>query len=98
MSKEKPQKAEKPGGAPALPRNEKGGVLISEDELKVAWDFFDSKASGKITAHDVKKRLSSFYKNVSVKEIRYLLNNQPEITFEELRDLLAQNTLKNFDP
>eukprot|EP00438_Fugacium_kawagutii_P035810 Skav235276 [mRNA] locus=scaffold874:324381:337616:+ [translate_table: standard] len=25
-----------------LPRNEKGGILITEDELKVAWEFFDT--------------------------------------------------------
>lgn len=79
-------------------RNEKGGILISDEELKIAWDFFDPKSLGKLTAPDIKKRLSSFYKNVSVKEIRYLLNNQPEISFEELRDLLKENTLKNFDP
>ncbi|CAD7970108.1 unnamed protein product [Amoebophrya sp. A120] len=81
-----------------LPRNEKGGILIGEKELKVAWDFFDQKGTGKISAHEIKKRLAVFYKNVSVKEIRYLLNNQSEITFDELRDLLKDNTLKNVDP
>ncbi len=57
---------------------------IGEKELKVAWDFFDQKGTGKISAHEIKKRLAVFYKNVSVKEIRYLLNNQSEITFDEL--------------
>ncbi len=72
------------GKDPALPRNDKGGILISDEELKIAWDFFDPKGEGKLTAQDIKKRLSAFYKNVSVKEIRYLLNNQPEIKFDEL--------------
>ncbi len=75
---------EKSGLGGGLGRNEKGGIAISEEELKIAWDWFDSKSTGKLTAHDIKKRLSAFYKNVSVKEIRYLLNNQPEITFDEL--------------
>mmetsp|Transcript_25197 Transcript_25197/g.63415 ORF Transcript_25197/g.63415 Transcript_25197/m.63415 type:complete len:184 (+) Transcript_25197:107-658(+) len=81
-----------------LPRNEKGGILIGEKELRVAWDFFDQKGTGTISAHEIKKRLAVFYKNVSVKEIRYLLNNQSEISFDELKDLLKDNTLKNFDP
>jgi Ca2+-binding EF-hand superfamily protein len=33
-----------------------------------------------------------------LKEVRYLLNNQNEITFEELYELLKDNQLKNFDP
>ena len=57
---------------------------MSEEELRIAWDFFDTSGKGKINAMDIKKRLSTFYKNVSMKEIKYLLNNQTEITFEEL--------------
>jgi Ca2+-binding EF-hand superfamily protein len=79
-------------------RNEKGGILIKEEELKVAWDFFDTKQCGKLTAADIKRRLTTFYKNVSNKEIKFLLNNQPEISFEELYDLLKDNQLTNFDP
>jgi hypothetical protein len=26
-----------------ISRNDKGGILIKEEELKVAWDFFDTK-------------------------------------------------------
>eukprot|EP00386_Alphamonas_edax_P005925 GDKI01019310.1.p1 GENE.GDKI01019310.1~~GDKI01019310.1.p1 ORF type:complete len:182 (-),score=55.08 GDKI01019310.1:35-529(-) len=85
-------------GANALPRNEKGGIAISKEELKVAWDFFDSKASGRLSAGDIKKKLSVFYKNLSLKEVKFLLNNQPEITFEELHSLLRDNQLTNFDP
>merc|ERR1719408_1101860 len=79
-------------------RNDKGGILIKEEELKVAWDFFDTKGTGRLTAGDIKRRLSTFYKNVSTKEIKFLLNNQPEITFEELYNLLKDNQLTNFDP
>uniref|UniRef100_A0A0G4IEX6 EF-hand domain-containing protein n=1 Tax=Chromera velia CCMP2878 TaxID=1169474 RepID=A0A0G4IEX6_9ALVE len=82
----------------ALPKNEKGGIVIDRDELKVAWDFFDVKGAGKLTVNDIKKRLSVFYKNLSVKEVRFLLNNQNEITFDELYNLLKDNQLTNFDP
>lgn len=85
MSKEAPGKSfSKDAPSSKIARNEKGGILISEDELKTAWDYFDAKGAGKVSAQDIKKGLSAFYKNVSVKEIRYLLNNQPEISFEEL--------------
>jgi Ca2+-binding EF-hand superfamily protein len=42
--------------------------------------------------------LTTFYKNVSNKEIKFLLNNQQEITFEDLYELLKDNQLTNFDP
>merc|ERR1712070_227283 len=75
-----------------------GGILIQEHELRIAWDFFDTKGTGKLTAADIKRRLSTFYHNVSNKEIKFLLNNQPEITFEDLYELLKDNQLTNFDP
>merc|ERR1711904_391080 len=56
------------------------------------------EADGKLTAADIKRRLTTFYKNVSNKEIKFLLNNQPEISFEELYDLLKDNQLTAFDP
>merc|ERR1712118_2015 len=97
---EKKRRGSKGGGEGSanFPRNEKGGILITEDELKIAWDFFDTKGTGKLTASDVKRRLSTFYKNVSTKEIKFLLNNQPEISFEELFALLKDNQLTAFDP
>jgi len=82
----------------SLPRNEKGGLLITEDELKIAWDFFDPNGKNKLTSADIKKRLSTFYKDISTREVKFLLNNQPEITFEELYGLLKDNQLTNFDP
>eukprot|EP00930_Biecheleria_cincta_P063278 TRINITY_DN48797_c0_g1_i1.p1 TRINITY_DN48797_c0_g1~~TRINITY_DN48797_c0_g1_i1.p1 ORF type:complete len:199 (+),score=54.52 TRINITY_DN48797_c0_g1_i1:49-597(+) len=82
----------------ALPRNEKGGILITEDELRVAWDFFDTNSKGKLTMSEIKKRLQTFYKDITTREVKFLLNNQPEITFEELFALLKDNQLTNFDP
>merc|ERR1719337_75613 len=98
--KKAPPKPRKVSGSTPVPvrRNDKGGILIKEEELKVAWDFFDTKQCGKLTAADIKRRLTTFYKNVSNKEIKFLLNNQPEISFEELYDLLKDNQLTNFDP
>mmetsp|Transcript_82859 Transcript_82859/g.173490 ORF Transcript_82859/g.173490 Transcript_82859/m.173490 type:complete len:172 (-) Transcript_82859:96-611(-) len=96
----KGRKVEEVKDAPtiALPRNDKGGLLITQEELKVAWDFFDTNGKNKLTSSDVKKRLQTFYKDISTREVKFLLNNQPEITFEELYALLKDNQLTNFDP
>ena len=41
---------EGPKKAPDLvPRNSRGGVLVTDDELKSAFEFFDVEGSGKIT-------------------------------------------------
>jgi Ca2+-binding EF-hand superfamily protein len=94
----------KSGGAPkepqavSLPRNDKGGLLITEDELRVAWDFFDTTGKAKLSMGDIKKRLQTFYKDITTREVKFLLNSQPDITFEELYALLKDNQLSNFDP
>ena len=73
-------------------------VTISEDELKKAWEFFDPKHTGRLTAVEAKKRVSIFYKDVTSKEIRFLMNNQNEISFDELNQLLRDAHLGSFDP
>jgi len=88
-----------PTGSPKRGKGAKGGGLqIEEDELVIAWDFFDQKGTGKITASDIKRRLSAFYKNISAKEIKFLLNNQSEISFADFYSLLSDNQIPNFDP
>ncbi|KAJ8608753.1 hypothetical protein CTAYLR_007788 [Chrysophaeum taylorii] len=81
-----------------VPRNAKGGVLVTEQELKTAFDFFDVDSSGKITLANLKKRLGVFYKNMPAKECRFLMNDKNEMTFEDLKNLLLENEVKNFDP
>lgn len=45
-----------------VPRNAKGGILVTEHELRMAFDFFDMDNTGKITLANLKKRLGVFYK------------------------------------
>lgn len=78
--------------------NAKGGVAVTEDELRTAFEFFDVDMTGKITLSNLKKRLGVFYKNLPAKEYRFLMNNKNELTFEDLKDLLLENEVKNFDP
>ena len=90
---------EGPKKAPDLvPRNSRGGVLVTDDELKSAFDFFDVEGSGKITQAQLKKRLGVFYKDMPNKEYKFLMNDQSELTLDDLRELLLDNEVKNFDP
>jgi hypothetical protein len=63
-----------------------------------AFDFFDSKSKGRITTQDLKSRLTVFYKSLQPREFKFLMNNQPEMTFEQLYAMLSDNELTNFDP
>ncbi|KAF4733367.1 hypothetical protein FOZ62_004039 [Perkinsus olseni] len=79
-------------------RNSRGGVLVREEALRVAWDFFDFKGAGKITVNDLKERLVPFNKNITSKDLKFMMNNQNEMTFKELFALLRGNQLTGFDP
>ncbi|CAM9374433.1 unnamed protein product, partial [Chrysoparadoxa australica] len=81
-----------------VPRNAHGGVLVTEEELKAAFEFFDVEGRGKITTSMLRKRLGAFYKNMTGSEYRFLMNNQPELTLQDLKDLLLENEVKDFDP
>uniref|UniRef100_A0A7S2C3J7 Calmodulin n=1 Tax=Florenciella parvula TaxID=236787 RepID=A0A7S2C3J7_9STRA len=82
----------------SVPKNEKGGVLVTDDELAAAFEFFDMDGSGKITMTNLRKRLGVFYKNMPAKDYRFLMNNKPELTLQDLRELLLDNEVTNFDP
>jgi calmodulin len=73
-------------------------VLVTESELKTAFDFFDLDNSGKITLSNLKKRLGVFYKNMPAKEFRFLMGGKAEISLEELSQLLGDNEVVGFDP
>lgn len=42
--------------------------------------------------------MAPFYKDMNIKEYKFLLDGQNEITREDLRKLLIDNDLENFDP
>ena len=71
---------------------------VTDEELKSAFDFFDVEGSGKITQAQLKKRLGVFYKDMPNKEYKFLMNDQSELTLDDLRELLLDNEVKNFDP
>lgn len=79
-------------------RNAKGGIHVNPQELKQAFEFFDTDNKGFITIQDLKKRLGVFYDNLSLREYKFLMNNKQELTEQDLYYLLAHNELTNYDP
>lgn len=83
-SLEEPKKAEA-----MVTRNSRGGVLVSDDELKSAFEFFDVDGSGKITQAQLKKRLGVFYKDMPNKEYKFLMNDKCRLGVESALQLEA---------
>lgn len=50
-----------------VPKNAKGGILVCEEELKAAFDFFDVDMKGVITASNLRKRLGAFHRSLSAR-------------------------------
>eukprot|EP00164_Ancoracysta_twista_P004111 GFYU01005520.1.p1 GENE.GFYU01005520.1~~GFYU01005520.1.p1 ORF type:complete len:216 (-),score=61.66 GFYU01005520.1:154-801(-) len=80
-----------------VPKNEKGGVAIDEEELATAFDFLDTQRRGNLHPRDLSTTLNYFYKNLTMREFKFLIQ-EPDFTVHTLRDLLEDNDVKNFDP
>ncbi|KAH9111954.1 hypothetical protein AeMF1_013606 [Aphanomyces euteiches] len=79
-------------------RNAHGGVLITREQIRAAFDFFDVEHKGCITLDNLKSRLSLFYKDMTPRDYRVLLNNEGELTEQSLCELLLENDIADFDP
>ena len=78
-------------------RNSNGGILISDDEIKAAFDFFDIKGSGKVTVSNLKERLEALTKKVTKIEIRSILDGKDYITLQDIKDIVKDNDV-SIDP
>ena len=81
-----------------VPKNAKGGVLVTEEEIRRAFDFFDMDKTGKIMASQLRERLNAFGGPINAKEIRFLLNGQTHLSLQDMSDLLLENEVNFFDP
>jgi len=78
--------------------NEKGGILVTEQEISSAFNFLDLDKTGKVSIANLKKRLSVFFPDMTAKDYRFLMNGKRELEVADLMELLADNEIVNFDP
>jgi len=79
-------------------KNAKGGVLITVEEIQAAFGMLDVEKSGHISLPNMRKRLNALFPDMSAKEYRFLMNNKKELNIEDLKELLLENEISNFDP
>lgn len=75
-----------------------GGVLVTPEQIRLAFQFLDVDKTNRVTLENLRARLSIFYDNLSLKDAKLLLNDEMELTEEYLSTLLLTNEVKNFDP
>lgn len=78
-------------------QNSKVGVLIPDEDIKAAFEFFDAKGTGKITSSNLKERFEALTKKITKKEIKTILDGKDFITMQEIKDVLKNNELE-IDP
>ncbi|KAE9339848.1 hypothetical protein PF008_g11386 [Phytophthora fragariae] len=83
--------------ATEVPQNEFGGVLVTPEQIRMAFQFLDVEKMGRVTLENLRSRLGIFYDNMSLKDVRLLLSEEAELTEEYLNALLLPNEVKNFD-
>ena len=52
-------------------KNAKGGVLITPEEIQMAFQLMDADKSGQISLQNLKKRLGVLFPELSIKDYRY---------------------------
>lgn len=88
----------------AVPKNESGGILISEQEIVEAFKFLNKNGSGdrgqggRVSVNTLMSRLSAVYPEFTKDEAKFILGEEPFISVDLLKNLLLDNTITSFDP
>lgn len=81
-----------------IPTNSKGGVLVTKEELRLAFQYFDKRKKQAITKSDLKDAFAKpGMSKLTNKELRTIF---PEDTmdYNTLEQLLIENEITEFDP
>ena len=87
-----------------VPRNETGGILISEQEIVEGFKFLNKNGSGdrgqggKVSLNTLTKRLSAVYPEFTKDDAKFILGDEPFLSVDLLKNLLLDNTITSFDP
>lgn len=83
--------------ATKVKRNERGGVLVTTEDLMLLSSFLDPLNSGMINKKSL-ECLSILFPTMTSKDFNLLLNEKEEVPFEEIKQLLRENELNTYDP
>lgn len=78
--------------------NDRGGIFIPEDDIKSAFSMLDDEKVGYITVATLKKKFGVFFPELSLRDYKFLMNDQRHFTLDDMRSLLLENEVCNFDP
>jgi len=81
-----------------VPKNEKGGVLVREEDISSAFKFLARGDSTKITSKRLRERMMLIGRDYSLHEIRLLFGGKDTMTRQQLNDFLLENEVTGFDP
>jgi hypothetical protein len=63
-----------------IPTNSVGGVLVTPSEIEAAFRFLDPSGKGKITMSSLRQKLSAFFPDMPISEVKFLLGDKKEMT------------------
>lgn len=81
-----------------VPKNARGGVLVTQSEVQAMFSLLDSDKSGSISLANLKKKIGVFFPEMTAKDFRFLMNNKKELSLDDFKELLIDNDISNFDP
>ena len=74
------------------------GVTVSKEELDNAFGFLDVDDKGTINLNTLRRSLSIFFPDISLRDLKFLMNDSRDLTVDDLWELLENNEITNFDP
>ena len=73
-------------------------VNITKDELENAFAFLDLDGRGTINLNSLRKSLGKLFPDISLRDLKFLMNNSRDLSIEDLWELIQSNDVSNFDP
>ncbi|RYG51052.1 EF-hand domain-containing protein [archaeon] len=76
----------------------KGGILVPDADIDAAMRWLAAPGASSVTLKDLREKLHPFYPDMPLAELKFLLGDQTSMTAADVKALLRDNTITNFDP